>query len=434
MHHDDYSKLRQTVENSVTFLDKNRPFPVSPTPMVIPAAEYRHISGLAEHVLTALEKTARVVLDTPHLWAQFPELHSVEEFVRLPSSTTRVIDLARFDLAVRAGGGVRMMESNSGCPGGLTTIGDINAAYATSTAFDETLAGRVEEQVIDSKFYFVDHLASLVPDGLPKTLAFISSRHRRIVTDLDRLTELAAERGYGAIRCDVQDLDYRNGALVLNGTQIQSAFLKFDSVVTADGHIDLGIYGPDDDAGTPFLQAVKDRAIAYVNSFASQLLIENKRLLAMVRAPEVQADLTEAETSALTALVAPTYSLAPGALEAFGGRDRLLAEKDHWVLKAVIETRGRGVHIGRFLTAGEWMEVVASPVLDRFVAQEFIALDVQDVRTPVQEEPGLFKAYTDIGLFLLSGKAVGFLCRASRSPVVNVGKSGALRPTYVVTK
>jgi hypothetical protein len=45
---------------------------------------------------------------------------------------------------------------------------------------------------------------------------------------------------------------------------------------------------------------------------------------------------------------------------------------------------------------------------------------------------GYFDACTDMGLYLLGGEPIGFLCRASRLPIVNVGKSGALRPTYVV--
>jgi hypothetical protein len=428
---DDYRDLRAVMRNSVTFLDKNRPFPVSPTPLLIPEPEYEDICRNAKLVLAALEKAVGIVSGDDELWRHFPELHGLEDLVRLPEPTSRLIDLARFDLAIVKGGGVRMMETNAGCPGALTTVGDINHAFRASAFFNEHIAGSSVAMTVDNKFYFVDYLASLVNPGEPVNMAFISSRHRRIVTDLDRLTELAQERGYQSIRCDVQDLDYDGKRLTHEGKPVAVAYLKFDAVVTEAGDMDLGIYSP----GTvyqPFLRAVHDRAFKYINSFASQLLAENKRSLAMLHTERVQRHLLRAEIDAINCLVARTWSLSADGLRQFGGRERLLREKNRWVLKQVIESRGRGVHIGCYTSDAEWSELVASSTIDRYIVQELVELDQQDVRNPVFDEPGRFVAYTDMGLYMVGGEPAGFLCRASHDPVVNVGKSGALRPTFVM--
>ncbi|ABB08584.1 hypothetical protein [Burkholderia lata] len=427
---DDYSALRAAMHNSVTFLDKNRPFPVSPTPLLIPEREYDEICRDARQVLVALEKAIGIVSSDGSLWRHFPELHGLEDLVRFPGSTSRLIDLARFDLAIVKGGGVRMMETNAGCPGALTTVGDINQAFRASAFFNAHIAGTHVPLTVDNKFYFVDYLASLVDRGAPLNMAFISSKHRRIVTDLDRLTELAQERGYGAIRCDVQDLDYDGRQLTHKGTPVTVAYLKFDAVVTEAGDMDLGIYGPEA-VRQPFLEAVRDGAFKYVNSFASQLLAENKRMLAMLHTERVQRHLSSPEVDAIKRLVARTWSLSADGLQQFGGRERLLHEKNQCVLKQVIESRGRGVHIGRHTSDAEWRELVASPTLDRYIVQEWVELDRQEVLNPVFDDPGRFAAYTDMGLYMVGGEPAGFLCRASHDPVVNVGKSGALRPTFV---
>lgn len=428
---DPFDELRAAMKACGVFLDKDRPIPLSPTPMLVSEPDYAEISATSLLVLSALEKAAQMTYTDPDLWAYFPELHAAEELIRLPTSTNRVIDLARFDLAIVKDGGFKMLESNSQCPGGLTVVGDINTAFRASRQFQEGLSGAVVEMAMDDQRFFVDYLASLVPPGTPVVMAFISSRHRRIATDLDRLTELAKERGHTAIRCDVQDLEYNGHRLTHNGSVITTAFMKFDTVVTDDGQLDLGIYAPDHGPDQPFIRAVLDRSFKYVNSFTSQLLIESKRLLAMLFVDKVRAILDRSELEAVDSLVARTYALSAGGLEQFGGRERLLREKDHWVLKKVSETRGRGVYIGRFKTDEEWAQIIDTPYIGQFVTQEAIELAVHDIHMPVFEEPGRFDAYTDIGLFMVGGKATGFLCRASTLPVVNVGQSGAMRPTLI---
>jgi len=212
---------------------------------------------------------------------------------------------------------------------------------------------------------------------------------------------------------------------------ITVAYLKFDAVVTEIGEMDLGIYGPDDHSSQPFIRAVYGHAFKHVNSFASQLLAENKRMLALLHMERVQKQLLGEEVEAIKRLVAKTYSLSPAGLQQFGGPERLRREKNLWVLKQVIESRGRGVYIGRHTSHEDWNTLVDSPTIDRFVVQEVIDLDLQQVSNPIFDEPGQFRAYTDMGLYMLGGEPIGFLCRASRLPVVNVAKNGALRPTFV---
>lgn len=432
MKDDQYSVLRKTFQNPVTFLGKDHPFPVSPTPFIISAKKYQSICTKAKCVLIALEKAAQTVLDNDPLWTRFSELHSFEDLVRLPSTTPHMVDLARFDLAISKEGDIGLMETNAACPGALTTVGDVNAAFVGTEEYLKHISDRVVPQRIDFKFYFVDYLASLIPQGLPKHLAFISSRHRSYPTDLARLTELANERGYIGIHCDAQDLTYDGTRVSFDNVPIHAAFLKFSDIVIPGNLIDLGMCGPDNGPNMPFLQALRDGALPCVNSFVSRLLVENKRLLAMLTEDEVQAVLTDEQKMAVKDLVIPTFSLDSKGLGDFGGAPRLLREKDQWVVKKVMETRGRGVYIGRYHTEEEWHRVVTTLDLESCVAQRFVQLDVQEVHKSLSGTPGLFKAYTDIGLYLLGGEPIGFLCRGSADPVVNVGKCGALRPTYVI--
>jgi hypothetical protein len=95
-----------------------------------------------------------------------------------------------------------------------------------------------------------------------------------------------------------------------------------------------------------------------------------------------------------------------------------------------MDSRGRGIFIGYYMSDSEWAQTVKACLNKPFVVQEYLPLLQEEVSSPISPTKQIM-AFTDIGLYLIAGKAIGFLCRASLNPIVNVGKEGALRPTFV---
>lgn len=429
--------LQKEISNPTNFLQADKPFPVSTTPFILDEPTYSTLTGHARNVYTAIEKVTRAYLVDEEIQNLFPEYDSVRTLSKLAPKTGTLLNLARFDFAVLKGGAFKMMETNTGCPGALTTVGLINNAFVGEAA---SLHMGLENRVpltVDDRAYFIRYLEAMVkgahPDKSHITMAFVSSEHRRIVTDLNKLTELAGEFGFHAIRCEVQDLAYDGRRLTHDGIPIDCAFLKFDSVIDEAGECDLGIYGKDvDSLASPLMRAMRDEAFVYVNTLPSMLISESKRMLALLFDPRVRKWFTEDECESIDAIVAKTSYLGQDRPCAWDP-DEISRHKDRFVIKSVIDTRGRGVFLGKHTSQNDWDNLLVRCMDGKHVVQEFLNLERQSVEKPIGQS-GHFDAYTDIGLYQLGGDSIGFLCRASSKPVVNVGNGGALRPTFVVRR
>lgn len=429
--------LQKEILNPTNFLQADKPFPVSATPFILDEPTYSTLTGHARNVYTAIEKVTRAYLADEEIQNLFPEYESVRTLSKLAPNTGTLLNLARFDFAVLKDGAFKMMETNTSCPGALTTVGLINNAFVEAGAsLHKDLEYRVP-LTVDDRAYFIRYLEALVkkahPDKSHITMAFVSSEHRRIVTDLNKLTELAREFGFHAIRCEVQDLVYDGERLSHDGVPIDGAFLKFDSVIDETGECDLGIYGKDvDSPESPLMRAMRDEAFVYVNTLPSMLISESKRMLALLFDPNVRIWLTEEECKSIDAIVAKTSYLGQKRRCAWD-LDEISKHKDKFVIKSVNDTRGRGVFLGRYTSQNDWDSLIARCTHGRHVVQEFLNLEQQSVEKPIGQS-GYFNAYTDIGLYQLGGASIGFLCRASSKPIVNVGNGGALRPTFVIRR
>lgn len=429
--------LQSEISNPTNFLQADKPFPVSVTPFIIDEPSYRTLTKQAKDVLSAVEKITCAYLVDEEIQELFPEYKSVRSLSKLAPKNVPLLNLARFDFAVLSGGEFKMMETNTGCPGALTTVGLINNAFVNATTSLQTGIENRVPLTIDDPAYFISHLEQLVkqshPDKSHITMAFVSSMHRRIVTDLDKLTELASKFGFHAIRCEVQELAYDGIHLTHDGTKIDCAFLKFDSVIDDEGDCDLGIYGKElDNLNSPLMRAMQDEAFIYINTLPSMLISESKRMLALLHDPNLRSLFTKSECNSIDAIVAKTSYLGQGRSPVWD-LEEIAQNKDQFVIKSVIDTRGRGIYLGKYTDQKIWNHLLTKCMDGQHVVQEFLNLEKQTVENPIGES-GNFDAYTDIGLYQLGGESIGFLCRASNKPIVNVGNGGALRPTFVVRR
>jgi hypothetical protein len=187
-----------------------------------------------------------------------------------------------------------------------------------------------------------------------------------------------------------------------------------------------------DSTASPLMQAMHDEAFVYVNTLPSMLISESKRMLALLFDPRVRIWLTENECKSIDAIVAKTSYLGQNRPCAWD-LDEISRHKDNFVIKSVTDTRGRGVFLGRYTPQNDWDSLIVRCMRGTHVVQEFLNLEQQSVEKPIGQS-GYFDAYTDVGLYQLGGDSIGFLCRASSKPIVNVGNGGALRPTFVVRR
>ena len=116
-------------------------------------------------------------------------------------------------------------------------------------------------------------------------------------------------------------------------------------------------------------------------------------------------------------------------------RDRVLAEKDSWILKPLDSYASRGVHAGVESTQEEWEQIVRQTPLQGYLLQEFY-------RPYVTENYGLGpdgtfgknRYYNLTGGYVYDGVAQGIYSRVSLSPIISSKYSEKTLPTLLVAE
>ena len=91
-----------------------------------------------------------------------------------------------------------------------------------------------------------------------------------------------------------------------------------------------------------------------------------------------------------------------------------LGDKGSFVLKTLIDTRGRGVHIGRELDAASWQQLVQQACAGRLVVQEYIPPLIEWLEVDTGQRECMS---TVLALYLYGGQATGIFGRASAAAV-----------------
>jgi glutathionylspermidine synthase len=141
--------------------------------------------------------------------------------------------------------------------------------------------------------------------------------------------------------------------------------------------------------------------------------------LAFLRSPIARPILSDEDLRLIEEIIPPTlalYRLTRQEVEA------IISNKDRWVLKKSLDTRGRSVVIGKTQNEAEWREAVTRAYqddYDNYVIQQF-----EPPEQCVSEGRPL---YTSHAYFLLQGKPCGAFTRTSRTLVTNVGSGGSVQ-------
>jgi hypothetical protein len=115
-------------------------------------------------------------------------------------------------------------------------------------------------------------------------------------------------------------------------------------------------------------------------------------------------------------------------------RDRVVAERERWVLKRSWDYGGKSVHLGAETAPEAWERVVAEALEDRrgggFVVQERIFAVRKPATRIAPEGTNRAEFYRDVSTYCGLGPVVpdGSVVRAAASPVVNILGGGGLAP------
>ncbi len=176
---------------------------------------------------------------------------------------------------------------------------------------------------------------------------------------------------------------------------------------------------------TDMLAALQDRTLWVQNGLTGRLIGDNKLCLAVLSDPEFDS-LFDAEDLALIRRHLPWSRNA--ALCDLHQIRAIRSDPASYVLKRPLDTRGRGVVIGREAeNRGTWARAVDRAVSHCWLVQRFC--------TTTQLEADGFGRGTgcnhDLSLGMAGGRLVGALSRSSSELRTNVALTGCLHPVFV---
>ncbi|MDU0074646.1 MULTISPECIES: glutathionylspermidine synthase family protein [Bacillus] len=431
----DQRKMKQGIEEKQIFFDGKTPIPVSLTPFLIDRCKYDHLKSKSELVLEAMEIFLRIYIEYDDIQEEFPELSVFRELSRIKPLYKHWIHLARFDVAETIDGRFKLMETNCDCPGAILWVSYIKQIYETLDIFKEiSNKYEINAQATDDPQLFIRSLIDVYKEVNGKkqdpNIGFLSSEYHPVLTDLDLLEKLATTMGLSAKHISIQKLQSVDNLPGWGNKPLQMAFHKFDAFIDENDQFKYCLYEGSVSEIEKYWNGLKNNQFIYVNSFPSALVAENKRILYLLKDKHIQSFFSKEQKDAIDMLIPETFSLTSQKPEQI---KEVINNKDQYVLKRVIDTRGRGVILGKFCPNDLWNRHVSHAIDKPFIMQKYIDQSKKTIIKP-NGDPIPISVYQSLALYLVKGKASGLLCRSSIDPITNVGKRGAVQPAYVISE
>ena len=418
---------------------EGKKWPMSLVPTALSGSELGGVSQQAGLIRSALcriidafiREHARGERDGPlHRW--FAPVARWWDLIAAEHRATEPIQLMRYDAIREDSGRWGLLENNTCCPGGTINCALFRGAWLTSPLGREvTRAMRVIEFPIDRPESFVRHLvriAKAVTDDPAPNLAICSYRglYKNELASLASQHRAMVERGEIAggelLLCDASDVKCDGGPAYVHGKQIAVLYNKIDQLMIDPAATEL----------EGWVRAVSSDRVEFVNSVGAMFLTEAKRALALLCDPIARGTLAldEPTIAAIASMVPLSHVLAPWECgRGTVAQDALLAslrsERERYVLKADMLTRGEGIYLGRQQSELEWEHSIASTMEHHGIVQEC-------VDTPRRGVPNEEDEYFGIDLFFFGGDFAGAVSRSHTDMVFNLGRGGRESPVLVL--
>ncbi|MER7667277.1 hypothetical protein ABTY61_02290 [Kitasatospora sp. NPDC096128] len=324
------------------------------------------------------------------------------------------VHLLRIDLLPQPDGTLRVLETNANCPGGLPGAGRGRSAWRPLLArHGITLPPPLPADDALWPGSWLLRLAEQHAGGRPETVALLcpDGSYRADTRDYDAaLTAL----GVRVLHADPREVtaDGSHGVAV-RGEPVRHAFAKV-------GIQDLLRMGDD---AAPYLEAVREGRLFVQNGLRGRLIGDNKLCLAVLSDPRFAHLFDAADYRRVRPAVPWSRNLAycdAATLRA------VLRDRDRYVLKRPLDTRGNGVVIGREVADGSaWEAAVGLAGDEGWLVQEYVTsphlYGVMDGPAPRH----------DVALGAVDGRLVSAFARASHGERHNVAGSGRPHPLYL---
>ncbi|MFQ5702720.1 MAG: hypothetical protein ACE5HT_01725 [Gemmatimonadales bacterium] len=407
-------EFRESLGQSWVY-SEGRPLPLG-TPLLIRKDAVSALCQFAPAYHAAIERIITAYAESPE----------IQEVLAVPDDLSPDLDadetpshwrvhLCRIDLLPDPDGGFYAIETNANCPGGLLFTGIASRqwrSFLEPRGFDLPAPMPNEAENWMAK-WFLD-IATEETGERPEFVALIR-RNGGNRLELPQLAEKFRAEGVEAEECDPRRITLGPGGNAMLGDRpIRHAYLKLGMQTYR------ALRGQIDD----FVSVVRSGKLFVQNGQRGRWIGDNKLCLAILSDPSFR-HLFDPTVWPLLDKHVP-WSRNVGLLDL----DELRRIRDHrteFVLKRPLDTRGRGVVVGREMdNPEEWGDALDVAVGESWLVQEF------HLTTDMAGGSGAGEsAWHDLAIGLVNGQPHGALLRTSGELRLNVARSGFVHPTFL---
>ncbi len=406
---------------------EGRAYYYNPAPLLISEHDAVQLCRKAEGLAAILEHVGRLYAEEDAVRLFFRSYASLEGLTLAGYPLASQLHLNRFDTVWQGGGNFKVLEPNCCCPAGVTSNAMTRRAWRSVPEFARLVAPlSVVEYPIDDETSFASSLAQLARSWTADAPFVALANYRGSFTfELDWLRDILRDLGCRSAIADLADFRFANGKLMLGDEVVDLVYNKLDQLMLRERYDHL-----------PYFDAYRRQTFIAVNSFRSQIILEDKAVLALLSDERFGQYFTAAERALITDHIPWTRYVRDEDVTHPDGVANLLrlarGLQGDLVLKPTNQTRGSGIVIGRDVSAAEWDAGLVAAVGGEWIVQEYCALPIAPGIAQHGPEPAVEDWSYSLDIFVVAGEAIGLTSRSNANGVINVGSGGMRRPVCVV--
>ena len=407
------TELRERAEARFLFTE-GKPFLLGPAQMVsgewadrlktVTKAYHRAIEAIVRASLD--DEAVRNALSTP------PAL-SKDLAADIDPGNMKV-HICRLDLMLDPAGTFWILETNANCPGGFVFSGICNRAwreFMEERGFPMPPALPHEDKGFMAK-WFLD-VAQQDTGERPDHMVFIREEGGNRL-ELEDFANHVRWQDVSCEEADPREIEYDgSGAPVIHGREVRHAYQKFG----------MQRYMHHRDNLEPFVRAVRDRALFVQNGQRGRWVGDDKLCLAILSDPDFRYLFDDDDWTLLQEHVPWSRNVR---LLDDAERAEVLGERERFVLKRGLDTRGQGVVVGRGVDHEEWDAAVKRATAEGWLVQDFHPTSwiERDFGDPTLQRH-------DLALGAINGELTTLFSRSSGELRVNMARTGRMHPIFL---
>lgn len=401
---------------------------VAATALLLRNGDCGHLRTFAETTHDLVERVLDHVISHPDLLDKHFHDHA-RIFPWL--AKTRGVDhwqvVSRYDVAVTPDGSLKLMELNTGCPGGLLIAEEVSDVTRHGLEIlNGDVALTLDAPATVTRHTLVDELLRIEKQaGVEPGYVGILNDENELVFELTRLKTFLKQRGRDAVITNAADLDFSQGRLITEGDKPLSLIYNKFRVSTPRSRNHCWRDGFEQRYAA-YLEAQHQQAVVAVNNLGGMTIAEDKALLGLLFHPDFAELFDQRDRRFIDEHVLWTARLTEGKVRLDGQTIDLLPyvreHREQFVIKPANEGRGFGVCIGPDVTDDEWAAACEIDPDMPAIVQRF----TPSASFPVVSEPDFLPVpmFLTLGLTVINGRYHGLVSRVSADSVTNVAKAG----------